>query len=96
MSSITYETTEVISRRGRINQGSVARARTIDGSKFKAANNRDKHFTQAKSKGRLRQVDESIERYVGQLASADRHPDELNGAKNERLETKTGSRAAPL
>ena len=60
----------------------------IDGSKFKAVNNRDKNFTKAKLKGRLRQIDQSIERYLGQLATAERHPDELTQAKHERLETK--------
>ena len=62
----------------------------IDGSKFKAVNNRDRNFTKAKLKGRLRQIDQSIERYLGQLESADRHPDELTAAKHERLETKIG------
>jgi hypothetical protein len=60
----------------------------IDGSKFKAVNNRDKNFTKAKLKGRLLQIDQSIERYLGQLASADRHPDENNAPMHERLETK--------
>ena len=55
----------------------------IDGSKFKAVNNRDKNFTKAKLKGRLKQIDESIERYLGQLESADRHPDEVTAAKHE-------------
>ena len=44
----------------------------IDGSKFKAVNNRDRNFTKAKMKRRLQQIDESIERYLGQKASADR------------------------
>jgi transposase len=57
----------------------------IDGSKFKAVNNRDKNFTKGKLKGRLRQIDQSIERYLGQLESADRHPDELTHSKHERL-----------
>ncbi len=60
----------------------------IDGSKFKVVNNRDKNFTKAKLKGRLRQIDQSIERYLGQLESADRHPDEMTQAKHERLEEK--------
>ena len=41
----------------------------IDGSKFKAVNNRDRNFTRAKMKRRLQQIDESIERYLGQLAN---------------------------
>jgi hypothetical protein len=34
----------------------------IDGSKFKAVNNRDRNFTSAKVKARLQQIDESIAR----------------------------------
>jgi transposase len=34
----------------------------IDGSKFKALNNRDRNFTKAKLRRRLEQVDESIAR----------------------------------
>lgn len=60
----------------------------IDGSKFKALNNRDRNFTKAKMKRRLEQIDESIERYLGQLASADRHSGEAAEAKCERLQTK--------
>ena len=37
----------------------------IDGSEFKAVNNRDRNFTRAKMKRRLQQIDESIERYLG-------------------------------
>ncbi len=36
----------------------------IDGSKFKAVNNRDRNFTKAKLKRRLEQIDESIARYL--------------------------------
>jgi transposase len=43
----------------------------IDGSKFKAVNNRDKNFTRAKMKRRTTQVEASIERYLGELDSAD-------------------------
>jgi len=58
----------------------------IDGSKFKAVNNRDRNFTRAKMKRRLQQIDESIERYLGQLASADRQ--EASEDKSQRLEDK--------
>ena len=44
----------------------------IDGSKFKAVNNRDRNFTRAKMKRRLAEVEASIDRYLDQLASADR------------------------
>ncbi|HKJ08497.1 MAG TPA: IS1182 family transposase [Gammaproteobacteria bacterium] len=60
----------------------------IDGSKFKAVNNRDKTFTKAKLKRRLQQIDESIERYLGQIASADRQETATAKCKTERLEEK--------
>ena len=43
----------------------------IDGSKFKAVNNRDKNFTRAKMKRRLTEVEASIDRYLGELDNAD-------------------------
>src|ERR1700737_3328580 len=39
----------------------------IDGSKFKAVNNRDKNFTRAKMERRLAQIEESVARYLSQL-----------------------------
>ncbi len=44
----------------------------IDGSKFKAVNNRDKNFTPHKLEQRMKQIDESIERYLQELDTADR------------------------
>ena len=38
----------------------------IDGSKFKAVNNRDKNFTGRKLKVRVQQLEESIERYLAE------------------------------
>ena len=43
----------------------------IDGSKFKAVNNRDKNFTRAKMERRLAQVEDSVARYLSQLDTAD-------------------------
>jgi hypothetical protein len=43
----------------------------IDGSKFKAVNNRDKNFTRAKMERRLAQIAESVARYLSQLDTAD-------------------------
>ena len=43
----------------------------IDGSKFKAVNNRDKNFTRAKMKRRLAEAEASIERYLQALDDAD-------------------------
>ncbi len=61
----------------------------IDGSKFKAVNNRDRNFTRAKMKRRLAEVEASIDRYLEQLASADRaEPAEDN---TQRLEDKVAA-----
>ena len=43
----------------------------IDGSKFKAVNSRDKNFTRAKMKRRLRDVESAIERYLARLDETD-------------------------
>lgn len=52
----------------------------IDGSKFKAVNNRDKNFTRAKMKRRLAEVEASIDRYLEQLTEYDAiEPDEDRG-----------------
>jgi transposase len=60
----------------------------IDGSKFKAVNNRDRNFTRAKLKRRLEDIDKSIERYLAQIESADRLETSLAKSKTERLENK--------
>jgi transposase len=60
----------------------------IDGAKFKAVNTRDKNFTKAKLKRRLQQIDESIERYLSQIASADRQETEVAANKSQRLKDK--------
>ena len=59
---------ELCRRLGLLAQASVA----IDGSKFKAVNNRDRNFTANKMKRRMAQIEESIARYLHQLESADR------------------------
>ena len=70
---------------GLLTQASVA----IDGSKFKAVNNRDKNFTRAKMDRRLAQIEESVARYLQQLDSADRQePSEALQAKTTRLKEK--------
>jgi transposase len=58
----------------------------IDGSKFKAVNNRDRNFTRAKMKRRIAEVDATVERYLNLLAEADRR--EPAEGKTRRLEDK--------
>ncbi len=58
----------------------------IDGSKFKAVNNRDKNFTRAKMKRRLAEVEASIDRYLERLTECD--VTELDDDKGQVLEDK--------
>ena len=60
----------------------------IDGSKFKAVNNRDKNFTERKLKARMQQLDESVERYLTELDRADRDPSLVTEARVEHLKEK--------
>jgi transposase len=60
----------------------------IDGSKFKAVNNRDKNYTVAKVAGRMEQVDASIARYLRALDRADREESDIAEAKSVRLKEK--------
>jgi transposase len=61
----------------------------IDGSKFKAVNNRDRNFTHAKMARRMAQIEESVGRYLRQLDSADRQePSEAISIKTTRIKEK--------
>ena len=60
----------------------------IDGSKFKAVNNRDKNFTVTKVTKRMQQVDASIERYLAALDRADRDDSDIAEAKTSRIQDK--------
>lgn len=60
----------------------------IDGSKFKAVNNRDKNFTIAKMQHRMQQAEASIQRYLAALDAADREEPAVAPAKTLRLNEK--------
>jgi transposase len=76
---------ELCREMGLLTKASVA----IDGSKFKAVNNRDKNFTRAKVERRRAQLEESVARYLSQLDTADRQePTEVLAAKATRLKEK--------
>jgi len=78
---------------GLLTQASVA----IDGSKFKAVNNRDKNFTRAKMERRLAQVEESVARYLSQLDTADlQEPSEALAAKTAHLKEKLAKLASEV
>jgi transposase len=68
----------------------------IDGSKFKAVNNRDKNFTSAKMERRIAQIEESIERYLSAMDSADRHEPEVAQLKKARLQDKIEALKQPM
>src|ERR1041384_4554739 len=70
---------------GLLTEASVA----IDGSKFKAVNNRDTNFTRAKMDRRMAQIEESFAPYRHQLDPADRRePSGAPQAKTSRLKDK--------
>jgi transposase len=76
---------ELCREMGLLAKASVA----IDGSKFKAVNNRDRNFTHAKVERRRAQLEESVARYLSQLDTADRQePSEALAAKAARLKEK--------
>ena len=67
----------------------------IDGSKFKAVNNRDRNFTAAKMQRRMAQIDKSVARYLDQLDTADRQePSQALSMKVTRLEREARETAA--
>jgi len=76
---------ELCREMGLLTTASVA----IDGSKFKAVNNRDRNFTKAKVQRRRAQLEESVARYLSQLDTVDRQePTEALPAKVTRLTDK--------
>jgi transposase len=60
----------------------------IDGSKFKAVNNRDRNYTVNKIERRRQQIETSIERYLSALETADRAQPDIVEAKTTRLKDK--------
>jgi transposase len=60
----------------------------IDGSKFKAVNNRDNNFTEAKMKRRLEGVEKSIARYLAELDQADQAEPAVSEVKTVGLQAK--------
>jgi transposase len=76
---------ELCRQMGLLTKASVA----IDGSKFKAVNNRDKNFTRNKIDRRRAQLEESVLRYLRQLETADRQePSEALAIKAAHLKEK--------
>jgi transposase/macrodomain Ter protein organizer (MatP/YcbG family) len=84
---------ELCREMGLLTTASVA----IDGSKFKAVNNRARKFTRAKVERRRTQLEESVARYLSQLDTADRQePSEALATKTERLKEKLAKLAEQM
>ena len=60
----------------------------VDGSKFKAVNNRDRNYTKAKLKRQMQEIDNSIARYLEQIRTADRHDTVSSKGSTTRLKDK--------
>lgn len=63
----------------------------IDGSKFKAVNNRDKNFTVRELEARRVQLEADVHRYLEELEHADRTNDATTQARAPRLQEKIES-----
>jgi hypothetical protein len=61
----------------------------IDGSKFKAVNSRDRNYTADKIDKRRQQIEESVQRYLDAIESADRTSPTGFDVKTVRLYEKT-------
>ena len=81
---VCREFVELSRQAGLFTEGVVA----IDGSKFKAVNNRDKNFTAHKLQARIKQFEESIVRHLDDLDRADREPAPVPTARVSQLKEK--------
>src|SRR5512135_753413 len=81
---VCREFVELSRQVGLFTEGVVA----IDGSKFKAVNNRDKNFTAHKLQARIKQLEESIARYLDDLDRADRELATVPAARVSQLKEK--------
>lgn len=68
----------------------------IDGSKFKAVNNRDRNFTSAKLKRRMEEIESSINRYLTALDTADQEEPKSPQPKVVRLEERIAKLKAQM
>jgi transposase len=81
---VCREFVELSRQFGLFGDGTVA----IDGSKFKAVNNRDKNFTPHKLNARVQQLEDSIARYLNDLDRADRQPGTVPAGRVSNLNEK--------
>ena len=60
----------------------------MDGSKFKAVNDRDRNFTSAKVQRRMEQIEASINRYMSALDMTDQQKAATEQTKSSNLKEK--------
>ncbi len=82
--SLCYQFVVLCQQLGLFGENLVA----IDSSKFKAVNNRDRHFASAKLKRRMEEIESSINRYLAALDAADRQEPTSSEPRAVRLEEK--------
>jgi hypothetical protein len=63
----------------------------VDGSKFKAVNNRDRNFTSAKVQRRMEQIEASIDRYMSALDIADQEEAANEQSRSSKLKEQTAA-----
>lgn len=68
----------------------------IDGSKFKAVNNRDRNFTEKKIKSRLQHLEKAVQHYLDDLDRADREPSLVPEARVSQLKEKIATIRAEM
>ena len=68
----------------------------IDGSKFKAVNNRDKNFTRKSIKRRLKRTQANIDRYLAKLDAVDQEEPEIRAVTAKELKKKIASMEAKM
>jgi transposase len=68
----------------------------VDGSKFKAANHRDRNYTERKVESRIAHLEKSVKQYLKDLDRADRLPSTLPEARVEQLQQKIATVRAEI
>jgi len=68
----------------------------IDGSKFKAVNNRDRNFTAQKIKSRLAHLEKAVKHYLDDLDRADREPSSVPEVRVSQLKEKIAAIKAEM
>jgi transposase len=68
----------------------------IDGSKFKAVNNRDRNFTQKKIKSRIEHLEKAVTQYLDDLDRADREPASVPETRVTHLKEKIAAIKAEM